>query len=336
MASMKAAVAVKYGAPSVLRIQELPAPSPAPEEPLVRTRFIGLNFADLMQRSGVYPRTPKAPFVPGLELAGEVVEPGSPALGLKPGDRVVAYPIFGSHQALVATSLVAKIPERMDLATAAAIGVCGMTAHYAINYLGKARAGETILVTAAAGGVGTLAIQIARTFGLTVTALAGGEAKGALARSLGAHDVIIYRRPGWAARLAGMDFDIVLDSVGGPVMRACWPRLRPMGRYILFGFAGAVGPGAFSRLRGAWNYFRTPAPHPLRMVSANRTLSGFNLSLLTEHRPLLTQILLEVFDLWEKGDLQPVVSKVYPFGEIARAHAEMQERRTTGKVLIEL
>jgi NADPH2:quinone reductase len=335
MASMKAAVAVKYGAPSVLRIQELPSPSPAPDEALVRTRFIGLNFADLMQRSGVYPRTPKAPFVPGLELAGEVVEPGPAALGLAAGDRVVAYPIFGSHQELVATSLVTKVPDAMELETAAALGVCGMTAHYAINYLGKARAGETVLVTAAAGGVGTLAIQIARTFGLKVTALAGGEAKGALARSLGAQEVVDYRRPDWRSRLAAMRFDIVLDSVGGPVMRACWPRLLPMGRYILFGFAGAVGPGAYSHLRGAWNYFRTPAPHPLRLVSANRTLSGFNLSLITEHRPLLTQILLEVFDLWEKGDLRPVVSKVYPFGEIARAHEAMQERRTRGKVLIE-
>ena len=333
---MKAAVAVKYGAPAVLRIQERPVPSPKEGEVLIRNRFIGLNFADLMQRAGIYPRTPKAPFVPGLEMAGEVMEPGPPLLGLKAGDRVVAYPIFGSHQEIVATSLVAKIPGAMNLETAAALGVCGMTAHYAINYLGKARAGETVLITAAAGGVGTLAIQVARTFGLKVVALAGGEAKGALARSMGADEVVDYRLPDWKSRLGARGFDIVLDSVGGPVMRTCWPRLNPMGRYILFGFSGAVSRGAFSWIRGAWNYFRTPAPHPLRLVSANRTLTGFNLSLITGQRPLLMQILLEVFDLWEKGDLRPVISRIYPFAEIAQAHADMQERRTTGKVLIKL
>jgi NADPH2:quinone reductase len=333
---MKAAVTIKYGAPAVLRLQERPVPSPAEGEVLIRNRYIGLNFADLMQRAGVYPRTPRPPFVPGLELAGEIESPGPAALGLKPGDRVVAYPIFGSHQEMVATPLAAKIPDAMDLETAAALGVCGMTAHYAINYLGKARAGETVLITAAAGGVGTLAVQIARTFGMKVVALAGGEAKGELARSLGAAEVIDYRLPDWKARLGAARFDLVLDSVGGPVMRTCWPRLKPMGRYILFGFSGAVGHGAFSWIRGAWNYFRTPAPHPLRLVSANRTLTGFNLSLITEHRPLLMQILMEVFDLWEKGELKPVISRVYPFADIARAHADMQERRTTGKVLIQL
>ncbi len=336
MARVKAAVATRYGGPGVLKVRQLPDPTPSPGQALVRTRFIGLNFADLMQRAGVYPRTPKAPFVPGLELAGEVVLPGPPGLGLNAGDRVVAYPIFGSHQELIATDLAAKIPDAMDLQTAAALGVCGMTALYAIHHLGRSRPGETLLVSAAAGGVGTLALQIGRHSGLRTVALAGGEAKGALARSLGADEVVDYRRPGWKRRIAAMRFDLVLDSVGGPVMRACWPRLAPLGRYILFGFSGAVGPGAFSRLKGAWNYLRTPSPHPLHLVSANRTLAGFNLSLITDHRPLLTQMLGEVFDLWEKGDLRPMVTKIYPFGGITRAHADMQQRRTTGKVLIQM
>jgi NADPH2:quinone reductase len=319
-----------------LRIREWPEPEAGADEILIRTKFIGLNFADLMQRAGVYPRTPKPPFIPGLELSGEGVSAGPGAPHLQPGERVTAYPIFGSHAGLAATGLAAKIPDAMDFETAAALGVGGMTAHYAINYLGKARAGETILITAAAGGVGTLAVQIARVFGLKVTALAGGKAKCALARKLGAERTIDYRDKRWKTEIQKMEFDIVLDSIGGSVMRACWRRLAPMGRYILFGFAGAVGPGAFSWIRGGLNYFRTPFLHPLHLVSANRTLSGFNLSLITENRALLNQILLEVFDLWEKGDLKPVISKVYPFDAIAQAHADMQARRTMGKVLIKV
>ena len=331
---MRAAIVEKYGGPERLILKDWPDPHPAPDQVLIRTRFIGLNFADLMQRAGVYPRTPKPPFIPGLELSGEVTAVGASVAHLKPGDRVAAFPIFGSHAQFVVTDLAAKIPDTMTFEEAAALGVGGMTAHYAVNYLGRARAGETILITAAAGGVGTLAVQIAKLFGLRVVALAGGEEKCALARALGADAAINTLEKNWKAEISRMDFDIVLDSVGGSVMHACWKRLKPMGRYILFGFAGAVGPGAFSYGKGALNYFRTPFPHPLHFISTNRTLSGFNLSLITQQRPLLVQILLEVFDLWEKGELKPVISKIHPFADIALAHADMQGRRTMGKVLI--
>jgi NADPH:quinone reductase-like Zn-dependent oxidoreductase len=331
---MRAALVEKYGGPERLVLKEWPDPRPAAEQVLIRTRFIGLNFADLMQRAGVYPRTPKPPFIPGLELAGEVEAVGERVSHLKAGDRVAAYPIFGSHAPFVATDLAAKIPDTMTFEEAAALGVGGMTAHYAVNYLGKARAGETILITAAAGGVGTLAVQIAKLFGLKVVALAGGPEKCDLARALGADAAINTREKNWKAEISRLDFDIALDSVGGSVMRTAWKRLKPMGRYILFGFAGAVGPGAFSYVKGALNYFRTPFHHPLHFVSTNRTLSGFNLSLITQQRHLLMQILMEVFDLWEKGDLKPVISKIHPFADIARAHADMQARRTMGKVLI--
>ena len=331
---MRAALVEKYGGPERLILKEWPDPHPAEDQVLIRTRFIGLNFADLMQRAGVYPRTPKPPFIPGLELAGEVAAVGERVSHLKPGDRVAAFPIFGSHAQLAATDLATKIPEAMSFEEAAALGVGGMTAHYAVNYLGKARAGETILITAAAGGVGTLAVQTAKLFGLHVIAMAGGEEKCALARAVGAERAINTREKNWKAQLSKEEFDIILDSIGGSVMRAGWKRLKPMGRYILFGFAGAVGPGAFSYVKGALNYVRTPFHHPLHFVSTNRTLSGFNLSLITQHRPLLMQILLEVFEMWEKGDVKPVISKIHPFSDIVRAHADMQARRTMGKVII--
>jgi len=128
---MHAAVVERHGAPDRLKIFEWPDPVPKADEVLIRTKFIGLNFADLMQRAGVYPRTPKPPFIPGLELSGEVLSAGSCISHLQPGDRAVAYPIFGSHAFLCATGLATKIPDGMDFEAAAALGVGGMTAPYA-------------------------------------------------------------------------------------------------------------------------------------------------------------------------------------------------------------
>ena len=153
----------KYGPPGILRLQELPDPRPGPGEVLVRVRAIGLNFADCAARLGVYPRVPKPPFVPGMEVSGEVAALGDGVDGPPIGTPVAAVPIFGGHAELVVVKAqsLRTMAGSIDFVTAAAVAVTSLTADHALFAVGRLRAGERIAVTAAAGGVGTMAVQMA-------------------------------------------------------------------------------------------------------------------------------------------------------------------------------
>ena len=330
---MRAWVAPRYGPPEVLRLDELADPAPGPGQALVRVRAIGLNFADCAARLGVYPRVPKAPFVPGMEVSGEIAALGAGVAGPPVGTPVAAVPVFGGHAELVAVDarFLRALPPGVDSVTGAALAVTGITADHALFTVGRVRAGERVAITAAAGGVGTMAVQMASAAGARVLGVASSTAKRELAAALGARETVAYQ--GYRGALSG-GVDVVVDAVGGSLFRPGWNALNPDGRYVLYGFAAAFGPGRVRYLRAALELARMGAALPSTLVASTRSLSGFNLSLVPHLAGELQARFAHIEEMLAGGALRPVVGAVYPFERLPEAHALLQGRGSTGKVVV--
>lgn len=336
MSPSRAWLVERYGGPERLLLRERPDPAPGPGEVLVRTAAIGLNFADLFVRSGDYPRAPKPPFVPGMEISGTVEAVGAGVTDLSPGQPVVAVPIFGGHaeKVVAKASHVFPLPDGVDLVEAAAVPVAFLTAWYACARaeVGK---GDRVVVTAAAGGVGSALLQILREKGASALALVGSEAKTALCRELGAAEVGIYDH---ANRLIDHAFggrvDVVIDAIGGRIYRRLWRRLGPSGRYVLYGFAAASGASGVAKWTAVRELLAMGLFSPYSFVQSCKTLIGFNLSLLPDRTGELQRMAREVFALWKDGRIRPVLGPRFPFERLPDAHRALAARGTTGKVVI--
>lgn len=331
---MKAYVVEKFGSPKNLKLKELKEPVLKENQAKIKVSFIGLNFADLMQREGVYPKTPKPPFIPGLEASGTIEEVGSSLDKNLIGKRVISFPIFGSHSEYVFTDKFIEIPSEMGMDEAAAIGVQGLTAYYALIKLGNPEEGEKLLITASAGGVGSLLVSLGKYLKLYVYGLCGSEEKVEFSKKRGADFVLNYNRKGWYEKLKNERFDVIIDSVGGGVMKKIYPLLNEGGRYILYGFSSASS-SRFNFIKAFFQFLKVPIIHPFFLISKNRTISGFNLSLI-EKIEILRKPMERVFELWKEGIFKPSISKIYSFEELPLAHKEMQERMSTGKLLIKI
>ena len=332
---MRAWVAPRYGPPGVLRLEERPEPRPGAGQVLVRVRAIGLNFADCAARLGVYPRVPKPPFVPGMEVSGEVAALGEGVSGPPVGTAVAAVPIFAGHAELVAVDarFVRPLAGGVDFVAGAALAVTGITADHALVTVGRLRAGERVAITAAAGGVGTVAVQMAVAVGGRVLAVASTPAKCALALSLGAHEAVDY---GQYPRAVAGGVDVVIDAVGGSLFRPGWRALRPDGRYVLYGFAAALGAGRVRYLHAALELLRMGIAMPFSLVERTRTLAGFNLSLVPHLAGELQARFGRIEAMVAAGALRPIVGATFPFARLPEAHALLQGRGSTGKVVVEL
>jgi NADPH:quinone reductase-like Zn-dependent oxidoreductase len=326
----------RYGGPERLRLREREDPRPGPGEVTVRVAAIGLNFADLFVRAGVYPNTPRPPMVPGMEVSGTVASVGSGVEGLAAGQSVVAVPLFGGHAEVVSCPAlrVFPLPPEADLVEAAAVPVSYLTARYAIESA-RVEAGERVLVTAAAGGAGSALVERLAARGARVLALVGSEEKLELCRRRGAEAAGLY---GSAAALAESTFDgsvdVVLDAIGGSLFRRLWPLLSPGGRYVLYGFASAAGRHGFGRLRALRELLAMGIVVPFSLVSSCRSISGFNLSLLPQKTAALRDAAAELFAQWRAGTLRPVVGARFPFEALPDAHRALAGRGTMGKVLV--
>lgn len=339
---MRAAVITRFGPPEVLQFRDVPSPTLMPGGVRVRVSAIGLNFADIGARLGVYPSIPKAPFVPGIEFTGVVSEVAAGVLTLRRGDRVMGFTRQGAYaeEVCVPATFVRRVPRRMTDHEAASFTVTYLSAYHGLKTLGSVAAGETAVVHAAAGGVGTAALQLLRTWGVRSIALASTEEKLDVARQAGATDVIVSGSVRLTDRLEalteGRGVDVVLDSVGGKVFRDSWNALAPMGRYVLFGFASVVGRRTLDRWRLVKEVLSTPWIFPPSMPSRNLTLAGFNLYFLAERAAYLQSAATELLGLWKRGAVNPVIGRVFPFEDIVAAHAWMQSRKSTGKIVIDL
>lgn len=337
---MRAAVVTRYGGPEVMEIRDIPVPQPGPGQILVRVKAIGLNFADIFGRLGVYPNTPPPPFVPGLEFSGDVVAVAPDVKKFNGRERVMGYSRLGSHAEYVVlgSGYATPVPPSMSYEEGASFLATGISAFHGLVRLANIRKGEKLLLHAAAGGVGLAAIQIARRIGAEIFATAGTDEKGALAKEHGAHHAINYREKDFAAEVKrltnGYGVDVVMDSVGGEVYKKSWQLLAQMGRYVLYGVSSVTGKGAISRIRAAATFSLMRPLFPPSLMSANKGIFGFNLGTLTGKEAYFSEATRELLRYFDEGVLKPVIGRVFSFEEIVEAHAFLQSRQSVGKVVV--
>src|SRR5215831_13000789 len=340
---MRTIVVERYGPPEVLEVRESPEPTPKSGEALVRVHAVGVGFADLMQRMGIYPGTPKPPFVPGLEVAGVVerVSAGSPGdRPLQVGERVVALPKFSGYAERVATPAerIFRLPAGISFEEAAAIPVNYLTAYHIMFVMGNLQAGDHILVHGVAGGVGGATVQLAKAHNLKVFGTAS-SAKQEFLRQIGVDYPIDYTREDFVdvvRRTIPGGIEMVMDPIGGKSFTKSYRCLGPMGRLVIFGFSAAAGPDGKRNLwRAAKAYVATRRYHPLKLMSDNTAIIGVHLGHLGEIRgTTLANELDELFRLYSAGKIKPVIAKTFPLEEAAAAHRYIHRRQNVGKVVL--
>jgi NADPH2:quinone reductase len=324
MTTARALTVPTHGDSSVLEVREVEVPDPGPGEVQVRVVAMGVNFIDVYQRQGVYKVA--TPFVLGGEGAGEVVAVGDGVTGVAEGDRVAWAQGLGSHTTLVnrpAAQLV-PVPDAVDLETAAAAMLQGLTAHYLVNSTYAVQPGDVALVHAAAGGVGQLLVQLIRAKGAMVIATAGSQAKVEIARRLGASHAIDYSAvDDLAAEVReandGKGVDVAYDGVGKTTFDASLASLRPRGMMVLFGgSSGQVPPFDLQRLNSGGSLYVT-RPTLAHYIATRQEL-------LERAESLLGEI--------AAGWLHVEIGGRYPMSEAARAYDDLEARRTTGKLIL--
>jgi NADPH:quinone reductase len=322
---MHAIVVDAPGGPETLTYAERPDPRPGPGEALVRVAFSGVNFIDVYHREGRYPQP--MPLVPGSEGAGVVVETGDGVTHVSPGDRVAWCSVPGSYAelAVVPERLLVRVPDGVELDIAAAAMLQGLTAHYLTSSTYAIREGDQVLVHAAAGGMGLLLTQLITFLGGRVIGTVSTEEKEQLARQAGADEVIRYDRTPFPPRVreltGGRGVDVVYDGVGKTTFEGDLQCVRPRAMIALYGASsGPVPPFDLQRLSGLGSLFVT-----------RPTLGHY----IADRDELLGRA-HDLFGWIAGGQLRIRVSQRYPLAAARQAHEDLEARRTTGKLILEM
>jgi NADPH2:quinone reductase len=338
---VRAVLLARHGGAEVLRVTDVPEPELLPGSVRVRVEAVGLNYAEVLSRKGLYGWAPKKPYVLGMEAAGHICAVGP---GVDPA-RVGAPVVVGAQHGAYAEAMVVPAAQALPAPTGwtaeerAAYAVNWMTAWVGLMEMGRLRADDHVLVSPAGGGVGTAAVQIAARHGCWVLAMAGSDVKLERLRALGAHATVNYRRDRWTDRLndAARDrgVDVALEMVGGEVYRAAVDALSPFGRVVVMGYAGLDyspwNPGSL------WRAWRGMPRMPLdRMLKRSQGMLSSHLGYLLEDPGVTARLWGRLGDFVERHGLRPVVGHVLPFEDVADAHRLMESRESFGKIVLRL
>ncbi len=323
----------KFGPASSLRVTQLEPRPPGDDEVAIDVAYSGVNFADIQMRLGFYPDAPKKPFVPGYEVSGTVRAVGKAVRDVSPGDAVVAGTYFGgyaSHVTIPARQ-VFKLPPSVDLAGGAALPVNYFTAQLALFEMARVRQGDRVLIECATGGVGVLAIQMARHVGAEVTGLTTSPPKKSFIESLGA---TAYTRDELRANDSLRGYDMILNASGGAQINWQRARLGMTGRMVCIGLSSGVKDGKRNYLRIATAALQTPRISVLKLFDANTGIYALN-ALHVLRDPVWIERLTKAMIGVEEMGLRPHVGKVFPAAEVGAAHAFLETKQATGKVLLQ-
>ena len=313
---MKAIQVNHFGGPEVMEYVDLSDPSPNANEELIAVTSIGINYADTHQIENAYLSPQTLPLIPGLEVVGLT----------NSGRRVLAAVEHGGYaqKAIANKALLMDIPEGISDAQALCMLVQGSTAWHILKTVGHLSRDESVVVHAAAGGVGTIAIQLAKLWGAKVIAVTSSPEKSELAKSLGADVVVDANAEDLAQAMVaannGKKIDLVLEMVGGKTFDASLSVLAPFGRLVTYGNASRTAPKAVQ---------------PGSLITGTKTVTGFWLAHCFGHKELLHDVIGELFALVIAGKLHPVIGANYPLSAAVQAHRDMLARKTTGKVTLD-
>ena len=322
---MKAILCTEWGGPEKLSVGDAEPPSPDAGEVVIDVKAAGVNFADTVIIQGTYQLKPDFPFTPGLEVAGTVAQLGDGVDNVSVGDRVVGIPNIGAfaEQVAVKAAAVVRIPDAMDFETTASFAVAYSTSHMALGYRADLKAGETLLIFGAAGGVGLTAVEIGKLMGANVIACASTQEKLDLCKDMGADHVINYSDEDIRERVkeitGGKGADVIYDPVGGTAFDAAMRAINWEGRIVVVGFAS-----------GDFNQARTNI-----VMVKNIAVMGFYWGSYSIHKPsAIGESMGELIRMWEDGQLKPHISHTLPLEQAGDALAMMMDRKSTGKMVL--
>lgn len=316
----------EFGAPSVLQVEETEKPVPGPGEVLIRTEAVGVNFAECQRRQGIPVGGPATlPGSPGGDVAGTVEQVGAGVDQVSVGDRVVTGVAADGYAEYVVTNAdwLFAVPEGIDAGQATSLPIPGQTAYHVIATAAKLQPGESVLITAAAGGIGHLLVQMAKALGAgRIIAAARGEAKLAFAASLGADVTVDYSVDGWEEKVRaatdGRGVDVALETVGGDVLTKSVNLTAQFGRTVVYGAAGGELPAI-----------------EVADIFDNRIVMGFSMWGVMGNRPdVMARGARELLDMVTSGKVRPVVHAEVPLKDAAAAHELMESRSQLGRVVL--
>jgi NADPH2:quinone reductase len=322
---MKAVQLTEFGGPEVLTYIDIEKPKPERSEVLIEVKAIGVNYADTARRQGRYVVETPLPFIPGLEIAGVVSEIGNDVERIKVGDRVVTLLSsngYAEYAVANETSLI-PIPDQVDYHTAVALPLQGLSAYHILKTMGRLEEGETVLIHAAAGGVGTIAVQLAKLFGAgQIIATASTEEKLELAKEMGADHLVNYTQNDWEKEVLqitnGKGVDLALEMAGGNVFHQTLACLAPFGRLVIYGSAS----GERAKM------------YPASLMEKNQSVIGFFLPQIRRDPKLYQKSLDELFHYLQSGELQLTIGGVYELKDVQKVHEILQARKTKGKLVL--
>ncbi len=312
------------GGPEVMHLEEIETPVPGEGEVLIKVAAAGVNYADLAQRQGAYLTRTRTPITLGAEVAGTIASLGPGVSTPAEGSSVVAFVNGGyAEYAVAQATTVIPIPPGLDFTQAAAFPVQGLTAYQLLRESAHIQPGESVLVHAAAGGVGTLAIQLAKLMGAgIVVGTASNDRKLDLIRQLGADAAINYTEDNWVEQVKnatrGQGTDIILEMVGGEIAEQSLKCLAPFGRMVIYGAAS----GKIAQFSG------------IQLMYKNQAIIGYWLTSQLQRADRIAMAAMELMQFLASGKLQIIVGQTFPLAEAAQAHQAVAERRTMGKVVL--
>jgi synaptic vesicle membrane protein VAT-1 len=336
---MKQVWITRAGPPEVLAVREGPDPAPRSGEVRVRVEAVGVNFADILGRQGVYPDAPTIPYVPGYEVAGVIDSVGQGVAGLKEGDPVIALSHFNGYSDVVcvAHKHAFRRLEWMKAEDGVALLLNYLTAYQALIVMGGLQSGQTVLIHNAGGGVGLAALDICKIVGAQAygTASAG---KHEFLRARGLSEAIDYRRQDYGPAVTeltrGRGVDVILDPLGGAHWRQNYGLLAPAGRLIHYGASTLVS----GKRRSFWQLIKLVANlsfyTPLRLMKDNKAVAGVNLPLIWQHADLIRPWQEQIIAWYDEALFRPHIDRTFKLSQAAEAHHYLEDRKNIGKVVL--
>ncbi|MEQ8626161.1 zinc-binding dehydrogenase [Ekhidna sp.] len=335
---MKAYQLRKTGKPQILKIENISEPSPVSNQVKVKVEAIGINYAEILSRKGQYSWAPKKPYVMGMECYGEVTELGEHAAKYKIGDKVIVGQQHGSYAEYVCAPEHLCFPafDEFTPEENAAYIVNFMTAWVALKKLCRVVSGERVLIQAAAGGVGTAAVQIGNALGCKVYGTASRDYKLDLIEELGGTP-INYRDQDFYQEIIndGGKVNCVLETVGGEVFKKSMKLLDSFGRLVVIGFA-SMNLKIWNPFSWVKTYLDAPKVNMMKMATESKGVFASHIGYLTENESLTAEIWDELYTFVKEHKLKPVVGKVFDFSQLPEAHAYMESRESVGKLVVKL
>ncbi|TDH20671.1 zinc-binding dehydrogenase [Segetibacter sp. 3557_3] len=328
----------KAGSIRNLKLQTEGLNEPAPGEVCVQVHAVGLNFADVFAMQGLYSATPKGSFIPGLEFSGGIIAVGESVEEWNIGDKVMGATKFGGYVSHININhrYVIPLPDTWSFEQGAGFLVQGLTAFYALTELGNLKQGQTVLIHSAAGGVGIMANRICKKFNAYTIGTVGNSKKMEFLREQEGYDQVIVRDADFYHKLQraleGRPLNLVMECIGGKILKDGWRAMAPMARMVAYGSASFTTHGSAPNYpKLIWRYLRRPKIDPLRLPTQNKSLMGFNLIYLYEQTDMMHEMLVALQGL----QLEPQhVGHVFSFGEMHDAIRLFQRGESVGKVVV--